>query len=628
MNNMYFLGVLLVFVIIGLPIYLIVRLIVHAINKDKSGKSMTIQTLSSQVSYLTGKISLLENKMNIIEEALRNGKMPAIEKIEEQVQPIKTEEKTVETGQKQAEREEKSIEMKVGGKWFLWIGIITVLFGVGYFLKYAFDNGWISESVRVIMGLITGFIFIIIGNVTHKKYANFSNGITGGGIAVLYLSIFSAFQFYKLIDTMPAYAFMILVTATAVVFSIKYNSVSISTIALIGGFLTPLLLSTGIDNQIGLFTYIALLDIGILVLSYYREWNILRYLSFLGTYFIFALWAGKYYSCNKVMLTEIFLAVFFIVFAMQSFLQNVVKGLKTRTEDLLLMFLNAFVYYGITYYIFSDSVFNKGYTGYLAFIALALAVFYFSQGYFAFKKNKENKQIIMILLGLTVTFITVAVIVQLENYWITIGWAVESLILVFLGFKLNNRELRRAGLAVTGLVLIRLIFWDTYIPITEYQFLINKRTAAFVSGFIAIFGSAYLYLTKNKEESEKNTAKFLATTGNLLVFWLITAEIVSYFNFSGLVDKESSKQMTISIAWAVYSIILMIIGIFRKYSSMRLLSMIIFFITILKVFLFDISNLSTIYRIMSFIVLGVILLLAAFLYNKYKDKILMFTKGE
>jgi uncharacterized membrane protein len=448
----------------------------------------------------------------------------------------------------------------------------------------------------------------------------------------------------------------------------------------------------------------------------------------------------------------------------------VVKGLKTKPEDLFIMFLNAFVFYGASYYIMADKYFQGEFITHLTFTAIGMASFYFLQSYLALKKNKENKDIIMVLLGLTITFITVAIVVKLEQFWITIGWAVESIVLSFIGFKLNNKEIRKGVLVVLGLVVARLIFWDTWLSTADYHLIFNKRTVAFVFGIFAIFTGTYLY-AKNKDKTDvsENTiynvlftiggilvfwilsaevisyygnkihiglnsretleyvrgialsvvwsvysiifvwlgvklknngiinigfialcltvinilflntnipiniplkeyefswgkrlfafvfgiiavfysayilkknkteikvgdfAKVLLFTGNIMILWFISAEVITYFNYCKVYigkygkEVESYKQMALSIVWALYSIILMAIGIFRKYGAVRLMSIIIFIVTILKVFVLDMAGLETIYRIISFIVLGIILMLAAFLYNKYKEKIMEFT---
>lgn len=782
---------IIITVVVVSAIYGIIKMIKGSGNKSPNTDTFVPwNDFHDQISYLTNKIHNLEETVEHLERKIRTGVLPiketeipketfqhsapekviGVETAKEEINPIlKDEEPKLSEGvfvskEKRVETDEKSIEMKVVGKWFLWVGVITILFGIGYFFKYAIDKGWISEAMRVTMGLITGFMFLVAGKITYKKYPVYSQGISGGGIAILYLSIFASFQYYHIIDVTPAFAFMILVTLTSVILSVAYNSISLALLSLIGGFLTPLLLSTEVDNQVGFLTYIAVLDIGILILSYFKEWNILRYLSFFVTCFMFLLWGGKFYNHDKVYTTEIFLMVFYLIFAIQSFLQNVIKGIKASSKDLFIMFINAFVFYGVSYYIMSDKYFQGEFITHLAFIAIGLASFYFLQGYLAFKKNKENKEIIMLLLGLTIVFITVAIVVKLEQFWITIGWAVESIVLLFIGFKLNNKEIRTAGLVVTGLVLIRLIFWDTWlsendyqlifnkrtvafifgitnvfvgsylyaknrnkiddfessttnvlsiigsilifwvlsievhsyfnnqirlnlnskevleytrgivlsvvwsvysivlvwsgikfknkgtmyiglgalcltvismlsmntnIPLKEYEFIFNKRSLSFVFGIIAVFYSAYI-LNKNKTTvNEGDFVKILGVAGNFLILWLISAEVITYFNYQIYIGQygkeiESSKQMTLSIVWAIYSIILMIIGIFKKYSGGRILAILIFIITILKVFISDMAGLETIYRIISFIVLGAILMLAAFLYNKYKDRIMEF----
>src|SRR5207237_10032411 len=124
----------------------------------------------------------------------------------------------------------------------------------GCFLKYAFENQWIGPRGRVIIGLGLGLAFLMLGErLRSRGYRHYSHGLSGGGISILYLSIFAAFAFYHLIEQLPAFLLMTLVTTTAVLLAARYDALPIAVLGLIGGFLTPIVLSTGVDNEAGLF---------------------------------------------------------------------------------------------------------------------------------------------------------------------------------------------------------------------------------------------------------------------------------------------------------------------------------------------------------------------------------------
>ena len=191
-------------------------------------------------------------------------------------------------------REEKrrDLESIVGGSWFNWIGIIAVTFGVAFFLKYAFDKQWIGPAGRVSLAALVGIGLLYLGERLRRRgLRSYAYVISGGGVLILYLSIFAAYNFYHLIGQPTAFVLMAAVTTTAVLLSVRLNALPVAFLGLVGGFLTPLLLSTGVDNQVGLFTYIALLDAGVLAVAYFKRWRSLDFASFAGTVAMTLGWA-------------------------------------------------------------------------------------------------------------------------------------------------------------------------------------------------------------------------------------------------------------------------------------------------------------------------------------------------
>ncbi|MBM2841453.1 MAG: putative rane protein, partial [Bacteroidetes bacterium] len=155
-------------------------------------------------------------------------------------------------------------EALIGGKLLNRIGALALIIGVGFFLKYAFDNEWITETMRVVIGFLIGALLLVVAmRADKKKFEVFAQGLVGSGIAVLYLSVFASFSFYRLVPQVVAFMMMSAVTVLAFLQAFKYDSLAVSLLGLVGGFLTPFLLSTGEANEVGLFTYIALLDAGI-----------------------------------------------------------------------------------------------------------------------------------------------------------------------------------------------------------------------------------------------------------------------------------------------------------------------------------------------------------------------------
>ncbi len=333
----------------------------------------------------------------------------------------------------------------------------AIILGMAYFLKYAIDNEWIGEAGRVMVGVLTGLGFVAWGESLHRKeMRGYAVTILGGGVAILYFSIFAAFSFYHLLDQIPALLLMVLITAATVVMSVRYDSKTIAIFATVGGFMTPALLSTGKDNQHGLFTYILLLDLGVLALAYFKNWRVLNLLAFFFTQLIFVGWNLSFYNSTKLWRTEFWLTVFFLLFAVMSFLYNITHQQKTTFRDLSLITLN-----GGCYFLWTYGLLESRYSDYLGFYAVLMAAVYVALGSVAYRRAQEDSYLFLVFLGLGLTCLTVAIPIQLKQNWITVGWSVEAAVLTWVGFHLDSSKTRRAALLIVAMVVFRLLFLDS-----------------------------------------------------------------------------------------------------------------------------------------------------------------------
>lgn len=207
------------------------------------------------------------------------------------------------------------LEARIGGRWLLYTGVLVVLLGVAFFLKYAFDNAWIDERGRVISGVLAGLGLIAAGTrFRAQELATFGQALMGTGLAMLYLAIYAALNFYELIDRTTAFALMVLVTIGAGVLADRTRSQAMAVIAVGGGFITPFLVGGGDDAQLTLFTYDALLVAGTLALAQRHHWFGLIALSYILTVVTLLGWAARHYSDEKWLRTLLFLTLFCVLF--------------------------------------------------------------------------------------------------------------------------------------------------------------------------------------------------------------------------------------------------------------------------------------------------------------------------
>src|SRR3989338_2502952 len=306
---------------------------------------------------------------------------------------------------------EADIESTIGLVWLNRIGVIALLFGVAFFLKYAFDNRWIGELGRVLLGLVAGFGMLVGSEFTrNKKYDVMSQGLHGGGVGILYLSIYASFGFYHLIGLTPALAFMSAVTLYCGFWSIRTNWLSSAVIGIAGGFLTPLLFNTKILSPQLLFSYIALLDLGVLYMSIYKKWRFLNLASFVSTCFLFNTWYTSSYKSQDWVTAFLFASMFFVIFCLLSISHNLIRKEKSDGTDLSLVLFNGVAYFSALFVIL------KPHAGTLpGLLPIGLACVYMAYSYSALRRCKEDSGLILSYVGLTALFVTIAIPIQLKQ---------------------------------------------------------------------------------------------------------------------------------------------------------------------------------------------------------------------
>src|SRR5947208_11593256 len=193
-------------------------------------------------------------------------------------------------------------EQFMGAKLFAWIGGLALFLGVAFFVKYSFEHNLISPELRVAIGFAVGASLVIGGLfLKRKENAVTAQTLCATGILVLYAVTFAcrAYYHFAFFGLIPTFLLMTLITAMAFLLAVRLNGMVVAVLGIAGGFLTPVLLSTGQDHPLGLFVYIALLDIGLLALSQRQGWNVLPTLGAVGTALMQFAWVGTFFVPEK-----------------------------------------------------------------------------------------------------------------------------------------------------------------------------------------------------------------------------------------------------------------------------------------------------------------------------------------
>src|SRR6266403_1781854 len=518
-------------------------------------------------------------------------------------------------------KEDVDLEKKIGQYWLNRIGIVAMLIGVSYFLKYAFENNWIGPGGRIVIGLLAGIGLVLWSERFRARgYAAFSYSLKAVGIGTLYLSLWGAFQVYHLIPAAAAFVAMAIVTACTIALSLSQDAELLASFALIGGFATPLLLSTGQNHEVVLFSYVCLLDLAILAMAIVKPWRRLLWGSFAGTLILYLGWYGEYYSQDQRAVTVLFAALFAALFAIVPLATRYEASTRFPGPSITLTLLplfNAAMFFLALYAMYERE------TATLTWFALTLAAVYLGIGG-AFKKRfpgQDTKFINLLHVAIAIAFLTIAIPLKLDAQWITIGWLVESAALLWISVRTETDFLRYLAVAALTLGIIRLLFYDQFHTET---LLFNTRFATYAVA-IAVLGGIAIFGERHAAEQEMVFIRVAVVGVNLLALIALTWEASDYFNRQ-LTSSVSvipnyrqfslARDFSYSAIWLIYGAALMTIGFRQRSAFVRWQSLLLIAFTIGKVFFYDVSQLGGSYRILSFIGLGAVLLGISFIYQR------------
>jgi uncharacterized membrane protein len=525
-----------------------------------------------------------------------------------------------------AQRSSEDLEGTIGKLWLNRIGIIAILIGVAYFLKYAFDSGWIGPGGRVAIGLIAGIAVVVWSESFRRKGSvAFSYSLKAVGIGILYLSLWAASQYFHLVPASVAFVAMILVTASTITLALTQDAEILAVYAMIGGFSTPALVSTGENHEIILFSYVLLLDVAILAMVAYKPWRRIVWGAMLGTAVMYIGWTAQYYDSTERTVTVLFASAFFVVFALIPLLTPLTRSRWHPGMSITLTLLP--LVNGGAYFLALYAMYDRE-TVTLTWFALGLAAVYLllsSQ----FKRRVDGepdvvKTVNLLHVAVAIAFITVAVPLKLDAHWITIGWLIESAVLLYVGVKSDAHFLRIFAGCTLALGVCRLLFIDNF---SSQMLVFNARFATFL---VAIAVMAGIVVAGNMFASEREKP-FIMMAGialNALALIALTREANDYFTrhiaetyqqrnmYEASRQLEIARDFSFSAIWILYGAALMIVGFWKRSAFIRWQAMVLVAVTIGKVFLYDSRELQQVYRILSFIALGVMLMAISYAYHR------------
>lgn len=393
-------------------------------------------------------------------------------------------------------KKKSDLEKLIGESIINKIGIVILIIGVGIGAKYSIENNLISPLTRSILGYLAGLGLMGVGIKLKKNYQNYSAVLVSGAMAIMYFITYFAYGIYALIPQIPAFGLMLIFTVFTVLASLTYNKQIIAHIGLVGAYAVPFLLSEGSNQATVLFSYISIINVGILIIGFKRYWKALFYMSYFLTWFIYALWYfTDYNSSSQFVISLVFLSIYFFIFYATLLAYKLLKKEQYQADDVILLLLNSFIFFGIGYSILDS---HSSGTKFLGVFTLINALIHFGVSLVIYKQKLADQKLFLMIVGLVLVFITATIPIQLDGRWVSLIWALEAALLFWVGRTQKVRIYEVFSYVLMVLAFFSLLQdWIVVYDIYDVNQPETKITPIFNINFLIsfIFISAFGFMT-------------------------------------------------------------------------------------------------------------------------------------
>ena len=489
-------------------------------------------------------------------------------------------------------------EQVLGRNWIAIIGAVALVVGIGFFLKLAFDNNWIGDTGRVGLGVGLGLALLSAGEYTSRRVPRWSQPVTAAGAAILYLTIYASYGLYELLQPEWAFLSLAVVVALAGLLALRYESVVIAVLGIVGAFLSPLLLGTSLPDVRLVLVYILLVDLGILGVSTFRNWRWFTLLGWVGSYGLFSYWLNEFPDYQPVLIQGALTGVF-LVFAGATTLFHLIWKRVPGPLDMALVAANAAGFFGLTFAILWDD-----YEAWFGLIGLGLATFHGLLAYASVKRSGGASDMALMSLPVAMVFLTVSAPLQFSDYWLTVAWAGEGVALVGAGFLLGRWHVRTFGLGVLALAVGNLLLFDAWLDLESFTLLLNERVPVFAAVVAALYIAGTIHWLarvhwrargRATEEWERYATPSLLVIANVLTLTLLSMEIIDYFDYrvrwaSDFLDSQTAtngKYLALTIMFALYALVVTALGLAFRVQLARWAGLGLMAVAVVKLLLVD-----------------------------------------
>ena len=512
--------------------------------------------------------------------------------------------------------------------WLIRIAVVILIAGVVFFLKFAVENNLISPELRIGCAFLAGCAMAIAGMFgAERKYHLAAVGIMGAGFVTMYLSARAGYIVYSMTDSLTAFLIMTVITIAAMASSIRADHPFPAFLGISGGYLTPVMLSTGSRNYIGFFIYLTIITFGLLILANFRKWRGVNLFAFLLFAFLTALTLSTGVSnhaitaenCRTLLwilgLNYAFFAVIPLCRPCRETQPEEVTGIEITGQILnhLLFTISGLAVFGLVLHKPVCEIPQ-------AVLLLASAVFQAGVILFCRLRAPRRKHVIPTAMLLSVYSIGMVAPILLSGEWIPAAWSLLAMTLLLLSAAIQSDFLRKIACFGFVIVLLRILLWDmaNFSPSAESFRKSFFSGGVFTLALIVSWIALAIQAKRGPEEREK-----LRTVKNLF------AEIggVAFFLYSSLelykllrLHLPDFTRGGVSLWWGILAVGFLFAGILGRWKGCRVFGLLIFGLCSLKVFFYDLAGYHLLAKSIGLLVLSVVMIAGALLYIRFRDR--------
>lgn len=551
---------------------------------------------SNELFQIRKEIIQLKSTLNSSQTTEPNIDKPKVAQVEKEIEPIvevtnHSREQVVVTQavrkgaviSSNTPRKSSDLEKFIGENLISKIGILIVVIGVAIGVKYSIEHKLISPLTRIVLGYGTGLALLLVGMKLKKNYEKYSAVLVSGAMAIMYFITYAAYGIYILMPQTMAFVLMLVFTVFTVVAAINYKQQVIAHLGLVGAYAVPFLLSDGSGRVAVLFTYIVIINMGILFVSFKNYWRSLYYASFILTWLIFLSWYILKYDTNLHLgITVFFTLTTFVTFYFTFLAYKLIQKEKYVIRDIILLLMNAFVFFSVGYHILSI---HKNGGELLGLFALFNALIHFVVSIIIYKQKLADKNLFYLVGGLVLVFLTIAIPIQLDGNWVTLLWSGEAALLFWIGRSKKVFLYEKLSYPVMFLAFFSLIqdwnlaYGNTYmlnqtgfVPLLNINFL---SSILFICAFSFIAYWLFVKVVEPKEDKSGIIELIKIGIASILLIVLFASfalELSDYWNlrivrsredFILFKDLKSFKNIWLVNYTLVFFILLSAVNIYR-----------------------------------------------------------------